>query len=160
MTSERPVPELKTTRKPSTWMWFTVHVFYPMLPFLLEGAIRLVANSFVVKFDTFSSSSLSMSLGLLAIFINQSLINYEPPLAGDEERDSLRFAASVFLYIAMVSFCLFAILVLLRTIGEQSPSPVIQKLTHAFEVVVFLGWIIPIAAAVAAQRSFKLRTTL
>lgn len=154
------MPELTPTPKPSTWAWFIVHVAYPFLPFLVEGLIRFIAGDFMMRFGTFNASTLSISLGLLSMFVNQSLLTSERPLGDVTEAESTRVAATFFLYFAIISFCLFAALVLLRALLDQGSSENIEGVAHAFEVVVFIGWIVPVTAAISTQRSFKLRSIL
>ena len=152
--------EVSPEKTPSTWTWLVVNIFYPLLPFFLEGIIRLVAEDFSMSFGTFSGSTLSISVGLLSLFVNQSLLTHERPLTDPAEEESIRTAATFFSSFAIVSFAFFAVLVLLHALTEHSPSAAITRVTHAFEVVVFVSWFVPIIAAVAAQKSFKLRTTL
>jgi hypothetical protein len=153
------MPEIVPIKKPSTWTWFTVNVFYPLLPFFLEGLIRLAVGDFHLGFGTFSGSTLSISLGLLCLFVNQSLLTDERPLSDASEKESMRTAATFFSSVAIASFAFFAALVLLHALLERSPnSSDLKHVTDRFEAVVFVGCVIPVVAAVVAQRSFKLRT--
>jgi hypothetical protein len=154
------MPEVYPTKKPSTWAWFVVHVAYPLLPFFIEGIIRFIAFGFSLSLGTFNGATLSISLGLLSVAVNQSLLTSERPLSDVTEVESARVAATFFLGFAIVSFCFFAVLVLLSALLQHAPSESIERVTHAFESVVFIGWIIPIIAAITAQKSFKLRAVL
>jgi hypothetical protein len=155
----REMPEIVPTKKPSTLTWFIINVFYPLLPFFLEGIIRLTVEDFRLDFDTFSGSTLSISLGLLCLFVNQSLLTDERPLSDASERDSIRTAATFFSSFAVASFAFFAVLVLLHALLERSPASAdLKHVNDTFEAVVFVGCVIPVVAAVVAQKSFKLRT--
>jgi len=149
-----------STKRPSTWTWFVVNIFYPLLPFFLEGIIRWITGGFIVHFNTFNGSTLSISLGLLSLFVNQSLLTNERPLSDSAEIESLRATATFFSSFAVLCFAFFAVLVVLQALVESSPSTDIKRIAEAFDAVVFVGWAVPVVAAVMAQRSFKLRTTL
>jgi len=145
---------------PSTPTWFAVHVVYPMLPVILEGGIKWLVDS-KLSSATFSCATLAMSLGLLSMFMNQNLLTHKGLLPDPVEEDAARGTATLFLIFAVISFSVFVVLVLLRSLGEAGDAyPRLAKIVHAFQWVVFLGWIIPIVAAVKAQRSFKLRAIL
>jgi hypothetical protein len=132
-----------------------------MLPFLLEGFIRLVIFDYHLAYATFRSSTLSMSLGLLCLFVNQSLLTSERPLDDDiTEQESIRGAAKFFLMLAILSFSFYALLVTLKALFERGSSPDLLRIMHNFESVVFVGWVFPVTFAIFAQRSFKLRTSL
>jgi hypothetical protein len=148
------------TKRPSTMTWLGVHVFYPLLPFLLEGLIRLIVTNYKFSYGTFRSSTLSMSLGLLCLFVNQSLLTYERPLNDPTEQESLRGTAKFFLMLAIVSFSFYALLITLKALVERSSSPDLLRIMHSFESLVFVGCSVPVVSAIFAQRSFKLRASL
>jgi hypothetical protein len=141
--------------------WFSVHVLYPMLPVFIEGSIRcMVSNRFALA--TYSSPTLSISLGLLSMFMNQNLLTHQVPLSDPEEEESLRGAATFFLILAIVGFALFAAMVLLHALidvlsNELLSQELVKRVIHAFELAALWGCIVTIIAAYLAQRSFKLK---
>jgi len=145
--------------KPSTLAWIVVHLGYPLLPFVLEGSIRLVAADWHLSFETFSSSSLAMSVALLSIFVNQSLRSYSATTPDALEDDSVNGASAFFLAVAMVFFTLFGIIVLLYALVKDRHVHGLGTLLRTFEAFIFIGWVVPIVTAVVAQRSFKLRAS-
>jgi hypothetical protein len=151
-------------KKSSSKTWIIVHIVYPLVPFLLEGLIRFGASGFDfarLRLDTFSASSLAMSIGLLCLFVNQSLLTTKRPLSDEEEREAIYGDATMFLVYAIFSFALFAVLTLLSALAvEASAAPRIQKSLTWFSVLTFLASIFPIRFALAAQRSYKLKASL
>ena len=60
--------------KPDAKLWIMIHVVFPLLPFAFDAFVRsLIALS--VTFDTWSATTLAMSVGLLAIFVSQNIVN-------------------------------------------------------------------------------------
>ncbi len=143
----------------ATFAWVLVHVAYPLLPVLVEGCIRLVASNFVIELGTFKASTLAMSIGLLSVFVGQSLLTSEHLLADDEERASLRGSATLFWMFAIVSFCLFAMIVLLQGMAEYGRGGDSEQLSTIFEFCAFIGWVVPVVFAIRTQKSFKLRAS-
>jgi uncharacterized membrane protein len=57
---------------------------------------------------------------------------------------------------AIISFAFFGLLVLLGVLALDRRTENLMPTLQAFQVVVFIGWVIPVVAAVVTQRSFKL----
>jgi hypothetical protein len=98
----------KSKKRSSTGSWILIHVIFPMLPFIIEGIIRLSILDFSINLQTFSSTTLAASIGLLCIFINQNLLAHEIPLP-DEYEQSRIFEGLVFI------FCFFPIATAIQT---------------------------------------------
>lgn len=145
-------------RRPSTVAWMIVHLLFPLLPFILEGVIRWIVNQ-RLAFETFSASTLSMSAGLMAIFVNQHLKTYNAPLTDAEEEDSVVATAMWFLGLAIVFFALFGLLVAFGALVNDRKMDALLPVLRAFQFSAFAGVAVPIVTAIAAQRSFKLRAS-
>lgn len=146
--------------KPSTWVWISLHLAFPLLPFVLEGSIRWAASDWTLSFDTFRAPTLAMSIGLVSVFINQSLRAYLPPLADEAEVESIAGASAAFMIMAIIFFVLYGILVLLNTLVHDRRMESLTALFRVFQTVTFIGWVIPIVTGIVAQRSFKLRASV
>lgn len=153
------MPDPQTPRKPSTTTWLMIHIGFPMLPFLLEATIRFLATEYTFSFKTFNSSTLAISIGLLCVFVNQSLLTHQRALNDAEEQETIAGTATLFISFAITSFAFFGIIVLLHTLTEAGRGGDLTAVARAFERVVFVGWVIPFVVAIRAQRSFKLRAT-
>lgn len=147
-------------KRPSTTAWTVVHLVYPLLPAFLEAGIRLVALDWTLGIDTMNAATLAMLIGIVALFVNQSIRTEDTALADAEERDSRNGACVVFAVCGIVFFVLFAIVVLLQTVVVDRKMVQLASTLHAFQLVVFVGCVAPIVFAIAAQRSFKLRTAI
>src|SRR5437764_14890944 len=94
---------------PSTKVWLLVHIVVPLLPFLFGGLIRGGLTSHI-KLDTFSASELAISLGLLCLFVNQSLSSSELMLGNKDKEADISFWAVCFFCIGILLFVLFGVL--------------------------------------------------
>nr|VFK56316.1 MAG: hypothetical protein BECKTUN1418D_GA0071000_10449 [Candidatus Kentron sp. TUN] len=77
--------------RPSSFAWFIVHVTFSLVPFFLEGVIRIIVLSDIslddiqefnpgdVCWNTWRCllEYLAMSVGILCLFVNQSLMGYK-----------------------------------------------------------------------------------
>jgi len=141
---------------PSTKTWFLVHVFFPMLPFIIEFILRLFILG--LSLDIFSSfSTLAASIGLLCLFINQNLLAHSIPLSDNDEQDELANVAIIFLILGIFNFFFFIILVGFTI----NPEPDIPKVRFfIFYFVIFIGAFFAIRQAYMTQRRFKLRAVI
>ena len=146
--------------KPSTWVWVALHLVFPLSPFLVEGLIRLAVNDGLLSFDTFRAPTLAMSIGLISVFINQSLRSYLPQLADETEIESIAGASALFLIMAIVFFVLFGILVLLNALVNDRGMKALITLFRVFQSATFIGWVVLVVTGIVAQRSFKLRAAV
>lgn len=149
-----------SNRQPSSLAWLMVHVVFPLVPFLIEGLVRLLASGNSISWNTFSSATLAMSVGLLCMFVSQSLITHRPAIPSDEESERLIGAAHAFSSIAIFCFVFFGIVVLLSAIADSITSMVITNIKTTFDAFILVGSIFPIIFTLLAQKSFKLSTSL
>ena len=145
--------------RPSTLAWITVHLVYPLLPVPIEGFIRFGAASWALNFDTFSAATLSMSVGLLSVFINQSIRTSKPIIDDPTEDDTRNGTCALFMGAGIISFVLFGLIVLTSALVIDRQMKELRPLLAFFQGAVFVFWVIPVVAGVAAQRGFKLRAS-
>ena len=146
--------------KPSTVAWIIVHLVYPLLPVILEGIIRLAALDFHLSLDTFNAATLAISTGLLSVFVNQSIRGQDASLPDLNELDARNGTCTFFMTAGIVSFVFFGLVVLMYALVHDRTMPQLTSVLRAFQTMIFIGWVVPVVAAVRAQRSFKLRTSL
>lgn len=149
-----------SNRQPSSLAWLMVHIVFPLVPFFIEGGIRFVVSGNIITWNTFSSATLAMSVGLLCMFVSQSLITHRPTLPSNDESERLIGAAHAFSSIAMICFVFFGILILLSALADATPPIDIKKIKSAFDTIVLVGAAFPILSTIFAQKSFKLSTSL
>ena len=145
--------------RPSTAAWLATHFALPLSPFFLEGLIRLAVFQGEISFETFRASTLAMSTGMLSIFVHHSLRSCLLQPSDEAEIESLAGTAAFFLGTAICFFVLFGILALLNPLVHDHNITALLPLLRVFQVVTFVGWLVPIVTAVVAQRSFKLRAS-
>ena len=141
---------------PSTKTWFLVHVFLPMLPFIIEFILRLFILG--LSLDIFSSfSTLAASIGLLCLFINQNLLAHSIPLSDNNEQNELTDIAMIFLSLGVMNLFFFTGLVSFTI----KPDPDIPKIRfYIAYFVIFIGAILIIRQAYMTQRRFKLKAII
>lgn len=138
-----------------------VNIAFPLTPFVLGGLVRCAVSSLSVTWETFSASELAVSLGLLALFVNQSLLNSRGAIDDDfDRREELSGSAVVFLMLAMCSFMLFGLIegfaVAVNGLGvDELVLPLAIFRTAAFFFLPLVMYL-----AVRAQESFRLRTNI
>lgn len=142
--------------KSSTWI--RVHIVYPLVPFFLDGIIRFITSGYSINLKTFSPATLAMSLAILCIFVNQSILTKNPTIPNAQDREDLLGAASQFMTYAFFGVGGFCIIVLLHALKEFHNMN-IDSIVEGFACAVYVLSIMPIINAIRAQRSFKLRTT-
>ena len=148
-----------TSKKPSAMSWSLIHVFLPLMPFLIEGLIRFIILDRPFDLHTFSSTTLAASITLLCLFLNQHLLAHNIPLPDECEQSRLYGTATWFLTFAMISLILFAVIVTLTAINEEY-NDLLKNKVYIFEYIVFIFWVVPIIIAIQTQRSYKLRAVI
>jgi hypothetical protein len=133
---------------------------YPLLPAILEGVIRFIALDHVLRLDTVNSATLAMSVALIAVFVNQSIRTDESRVSDEDEEASRNGTCTFFTATAIIFFALFGVLTLLGTLITDKGMPQLKPTLEAFQGVAFAISTVPIVAAIAAQRTFKLRASL
>lgn len=147
-------------RPPSTTIWLVVHVVTPLLPFLLGGTIRLFIRSLTFSWATYSAADLAISLALVAVFVNQSLLNSEPLLDNPDKREDLRGWATVYFHAATGLIALFAVIIALVSVRQDMDVDQLDTPIRLLSAAVFVTAPVLIGVAAATQRSFKLKATV
>lgn len=146
-------------RPPSTLIWLVVHIVVPLLPFGLGGLLRWVA-AWRFEWTNFSAAELAVSLGLLTIYMNQSLLASEQLLRRTEKEEARLATALAYVCVSAVSFALFALITTLGiVVNEQHFSRMKNPLVF-FQTTVFVSAPLVIYFSVIAQRHFKLRASI
>lgn len=146
-------------RKPTASAWIRIHILYPLTPFFIDGIIRFFTNGLSLDLHTFSAPTLSMSIALLSIFVNQSVLARQLPLANEDDREDIYSVATKFSTYSIYGFVGFTALVLLGAL-EEYKSLQAQDVKDIFSWAVFILVWIPLINAIRAQHSFKLRATI
>jgi hypothetical protein len=146
--------------KPSTLVWVAIHLLTPLVPFAIEGCIRLVVRDGVLALNTFRAQTLAMSMGLTSVFVNQSLRTFLPQLADETEVESIVGASMIFSWLSTAFFVLFGVLALLNALVSERGLTDLSGIFDVFQCITFVSCAVPLCAAVVAQRSFKLRASV
>jgi len=146
--------------KPSTIAWMITHLGYPLLPVLIEAGIRLIVFDWEIRIDTMSAATLAMSVGLVALFVNQSIRADSGTLGDQVETDTRNGTCTFFTGIGIIFFILFGLIVLLQAVVAEKDMVNLRSTLQGFQHVVFFFAAVPIFSAVAAQRTYKLRAEI
>lgn len=151
---------MSTRNRTSTIAWIVAHLVYPLLPASLEALIRFVVFNWSFRLDTINSATLSMSLALVAVFVNQSIRTEESRLSDKDEEASRNGVCVFFTIMAIVYFVLFGVITLLGTLVMDPHLMQLRPILEGFQVLTFVFSAIPLLSAIAAQRTYKLRASL
>lgn len=150
----------KKAKRPSSQTWIIVHILFPLIPFFLAGLIRYVVKGYQISFDTFSTSTLMMSIGLLCMLVNQSLLASNRSLTDKEELESIHGTATIFFIFSISGFVLFGILVAFGALLELKSMPEVKEAEWGFGLFASMLSLIAIVWAIKAQRCYKLRASI
>ncbi len=150
----------KKNKRPSSRTWIIVHVVFPLIPFFLAGSIKFVVKGYEIDYSTFGASTLAMSIGLLCVLVNQSLLTTKLPLMNSEEYENIRGTATMFFILAIAAFAYFGILVAFGALIELKSIPEVEKARRGFEILTFILSGIPIFCAIKTQKCYKLKATI
>lgn len=146
-------------RRTSTLIWLIVHIAVPLLPFGLGGFLRWIVR-WRFEWTNFSAAELAVSLGLLTIYMNQSVLTSEQLLQRTEKEEGRRVIALVCVVVSGMFFALFGLITAFGVlVNEQQVSPAEKPLVF-FQAAVFVGAPCVIYFSVRAQRAFKLRASI
>ena len=151
---------MQKNKRPSSIIWFIIHIFFPLVPFFVEGLIRILVYDCSISWQFFNSATLAMSIGLLCLFVNQNLISHHRVILSQEESTVIVGIAHLFSAMAIISFVFFGVIVLLSALIEKANPQGVNMIKLSCDKVVFIGSIIPLTVSIIAQISFKLRTTI
>lgn len=148
-------------RYSATANWIGVHLVYPLTPVVIEGGIRWLASDKTLTYDTFSASTLALSVALLSMFVNQSVVRSGNAVLADKAEDDTRqMICMLFILLALGFFGLFMLLVLLYTLVNDRHQAALTTVHQSFQAFVFMFSVVPVVFAVATQRGLKLRASL
>ena len=107
-----------------------------------------------------NAATLAMSVGLVAVFVNQSIRADLGALADEVETDARNATCTFFTGIGIIFFILFGLIVLLQAFVVEKNMTNTRSILQGFQHVVFLFAAVPIFSAIAAQRTYKLRAEI
>lgn len=147
-------------KRPSSQTWIIVHILFPLIPFFLAGFIRYIVKGYQFDFDTFSTSTLMMSIGLICMLVNQSLLSSNRPLNDSEELENIHGTATIFFIFSIIGFGLFGILVAFGALLELKSMPEVENAELGFGLFASILSVIAIVWAIKAQRCYKLKASI
>ncbi|CAN2041654.1 Polysaccharide biosynthesis protein [Candidatus Magnetomoraceae bacterium gMMP-15] len=140
----------------STIIWLFIHIIFPLLPFFIQGFLRyIIMKDFTL--DTFSASTLSMSQGLIYMFIGQCILNTELILPNQDKKDEQHCWVKVCYSIAIIFFALFGAIVFCEALIEFRNLPVMDILI-SLKRITFCSALVLILT-IYLQSSFKLKVS-
>jgi len=148
------------TKKATTQAWIIVHIVYPMIPFLIESIFRLGMYDFSLNSNTFNTSTLSVSTGMLCWFVNQDLLanKYNSQTSDRDGQSVIVGQAALFNVFAMSNFALFSAIVILTILEEKKIFE--SSMLTLCDILVFTLSIISMIIAVTVQRNVGLRAVI
>ncbi len=139
--------------------WCLVHLLFPMVPFITDTFIRYVTNDMLFSLNILSPEKLAICIGLLSIFVYQSILTRPLILPNDQDELDKNGACVLFLIYALISFGLFVAIVLLNGLNEFQKWNTL-KYTKIFSITLYVISVLAIFSALIAQSSFKLKARI
>lgn len=145
--------------RPSASAWIVIHIFIPLLPFLMGSLVRFISYP-SLTWATFSAPQLALTIGLISVFVRTSLLDTEIQLPNpDKEEEVAKFGALCFLPI-VAFFILYGLIEVFRTlVFDRSLNDVLISLRFS-QVLAFLLAPLSILFFLHLQRSFRLRARI
>lgn len=147
------------TSRASTVTWLFVHIVFPLAPFALAGAARLIVTR-SLSWDTFSASELAISLALLTLLLHQCLLRSERRLDSEEKREEVAAWAYVLAGVSVFFIVLFVLNVVFDTQVNKLLEEQHEPSLRISEAVVFLLFPFAVYLAVLVQRTFHLKAAI
>nr|VFJ64713.1 MAG: hypothetical protein BECKFW1821B_GA0114236_109616 [Candidatus Kentron sp. FW] len=136
------------------------HVLFPLVPFFLESIIRIGVLE-DIDWDTFNSSTLSISIGILCLFVNRSLIGHKKIIPTEEETGRMIGYIHMFYSLTICFVAFFSIVVFSSALLIEEPgSDNIARIKHNFDLIIMISAIGPVLLSLFVQRAFNLRALL
>ena len=150
-------------RKPSSRAWIIKNILYPLAPFLIELLLNWIIKGGRFQLDFLNTVTLTISLGVLCLFVSHSLTNLKNSL--DHEQNNLNlndreeipgdiniFNIGTFIYVS-----LFSALIVIQALIKYHEIYTLYSVLNRFNVVVLFLIIPPIFWAVKTQKAYKLK---
>jgi hypothetical protein len=140
---------------PTTKAWIWIHVIFPLTPLLIDSVLRLLVNNFALTISTVNAATLSMSMGLLSLFVSHSLMNSEPAIRDANYNEDIKGTVAIFNVYTIIAISVFSVLVLLKALIDYC-NLFVENIQEKMNVVVYCTFWVPIIHAIFAQKCFKL----
>lgn len=140
--------------------WIIANIAFPLMPFFIGGAIRLIIIK-KICLTTFSASDLAICLALLSLSINQSLLRNIRILDNEDKKAETETWAAVFLMCAIVSLILFGVIVFCNSSVIDLQLKIFEETLSYCELFTFyLMFPLLMFLSDKTQKAFRLRTSL
>lgn len=151
-------------RPPTSKVWIVINVILPLVPFLLGGMIRFVTTSLRLSWSTFSASEMAICLGLLSLFLNQSLVRSDRVLDNKDKQRDVATEAAIYLVLGVIFIALFALITaygcIISELNLSTEVAALERPLRNFELIVFAMAPFMIAFSIQTQRSYRLKASL
>lgn len=144
----------------STKSWFLIHLVIPIFPLIFLGFIKIVMAPSQFSISTFSSSTIALSIGLLSIFIKQSITRDYQTLNNEDKEEEVKFYSGLYLIITLAAFTLFGIIECFDFATLKLNVAVLSNPTRFFQIFVFGTAPLYVVLAIVTQKKFNLRANL
>lgn len=138
-----------------TRAWVKVYVLLPLAPAVVGAIIRCLFAQEIWTWQIISPAEISLSVGLLSLFVSQSVMTRCVPLEDEIGRQIRLGFVSEFQFWAFMSLILFALASVASTL-EPSRFAGAPERVLMLDVLVVLTATLTISRCVVAQKTFKL----
>jgi hypothetical protein len=139
-----------------TLAWAKAYIVFPLVPCLLDAIIRYVVKQPTPMWKTISASNLALSIGILALFVMQTIVARNIPLEDEESKQYRLGFGYEFGFYSIVAFAFFGVLSFIDMIPDKYQELVSGMSLGILYFLVSLSTAIIVLRSLQAQRTFKL----
>lgn len=142
--------------------FIVLHLILPLVPFFLGALMRTISYP-MMRWNILDASELSLSMGLVTVFVAQNLWTTAlpaSPIMNDDKKEELEKEAHKSIIYSICFICLFAAVEIFNTIVNDRQDTDYEPSLHLAQICIFLLTGFAIRYIVRTQRSYKLKARL
>jgi integral membrane sensor domain MASE1 len=140
----------------TTGAWCRVYIVYPLAPAVVDTILRYVIVPPHTIWEAISFSDVSLSMGILSLFLVQAILTRSLASENDEDKQYRLGIASEFQMYTLLSFAFFIVISVFDDLDRSYHNILPSMPLNVFSYCIVIVASITIYRALYAQRTFKL----
>jgi hypothetical protein len=103
-----------------TAAWAKAYIAFPLAPSMFDALVRYVVKQPSPLWKSLSASNLPLSIGILSLFVMQTILSRDSPLEEDELRQRRLGQGYEFGTYGIVSFAFFSVISIIEMLSEKT----------------------------------------
>jgi hypothetical protein len=139
-----------------TAAWIKTYIIYPMAPVLIDALLRYVVKQPTPIWKTMSASNVALTMGILALFVSQSIYSKKTQLEDDEVRHQRISMSADLNTCGIFSFVFFGVISFFEMISDKHAEIFNQMPVGYLYLAVGIVSIYVLYKSLRAQMTYKL----